>query len=66
MGFEEEDYEHVMMNNVQVKKDLKLFTRDKMIRLAGNSIVVNVLQAVFRQVCDIRKRFFRNNERGNE
>lgn len=66
MGFEEEDYEHVMMNNVQVKKDLKLFTRDKMIRLAGNSIAVNVLQAVFRQVCDIQKRFFRNNERGNE
>lgn len=66
MGFEEDDYDHIIMNNVQVKKDLNLFTRDKMIRLAGNSIAVNVLQAVFRQVCDIQNKFFRNNERGDE
>lgn len=62
MGFEESDYEHVMMNNIQVKKDLMLFTRDKMIRLAGNSIAVNVLQAVFRQVCDIQKKYFKEKE----
>lgn len=55
MGFDEEDYDNVLNNNVLIKKNGYLFTRDKMIRLAGNSIAVNVLVAIFRQVQSIKE-----------
>lgn len=55
MGFEENDYENLMNNNVHIKSNGMLFTRDKIIRLAGNSIAVNVLQAIFKQIMYIRK-----------
>lgn len=66
MGFEEDDYNNVMDNNVVVKANKMLFTRDKMIRLAGNSIAVNVLEAVFGQVMVIRREIlgiYQNNRR---
>lgn len=57
MGFDERDYEAIINNNVQVKRNKFLFTRDKMIRLAGNSIAVNVLEAIFKQMKYIGKHF---------
>lgn len=53
MGFDEADYEKIMDNNVLLKKDSWAFTRDRIIRMAGNSIAVNVLVEVFRQMMDI-------------
>jgi DNA (cytosine-5)-methyltransferase 1 len=55
MGFEEQDYEKIIQNNVQKKLNGMLFTRDKILRLAGNSIAVNVLEAVFTQLMLIRR-----------
>lgn len=58
MGFDEEDYEKIMSNNVLLKKDGWAFTRDRIIRMAGNSIAVNVLEAVFSQMLDIHHVFY--------
>ena len=50
MGFPEEAYDMLINNNVEVKKGFKLLTLEKQYKLAGNSIVVNVLEEVFRQL----------------
>ena len=54
MGFEEKDYECLIQNEIPLKKNCNLLTRDKIIRLAGNSIAVNVLEAIFNQLIDIK------------
>ena len=57
MGFEEFDYESLIHNNIVTRGNSKLFSRDSLYKLAGNSIVVNVLEAVFNQIIDIKERF---------
>lgn len=49
MGFEESDFNLLVENNPRIKSNTLLFNREKLIRLAGNSIVVNVLESVFDQ-----------------
>ena len=58
MGFDEADYEKLINNNVSLKKDLTAFPRDRIIRMAGNSIAVNVLVEVFRQMMVIHDTFY--------
>ena len=58
MGFDEKDYEKIVNNNVLLKKRNWAFTRDRIIRMAGNSIAVNVLVEVFRQMMDIHNVFY--------
>lgn len=53
MGFDETDFEKVIKENPLTRKGTNLFTRDKLIRMAGNSIPVNLLQEVFRQIIEI-------------
>ena len=53
MGFDEEDYNKLIHNNVELKKGAMAFTRDRIIRMAGNSIAVTVLQYVFQQFLDL-------------
>lgn len=53
MGFDESDYDILIQNNIDVTKNRKLFTESKLIKMAGNSIVVNVLEAIFSQVLEI-------------
>ncbi|MBB6698361.1 DNA (cytosine-5-)-methyltransferase [Clostridium algidicarnis] len=53
MGFDEGDFEKLIDNNFNVCKNKKFFTPSKLYKLAGNSIVVDVLEAIFRQVNDI-------------
>ena len=50
MGFTDEDYENVIENNPEVHKNSKLFPRDKLIRMAGNSIPVKLLEGIFLQI----------------
>ena len=50
MGFSEESFNRLMENNIEMKKGRKMYTREKIIKLAGNSIAVNVLEEIFRQV----------------
>lgn len=50
MGFDEADYEVVAKNNIQIRKNKYLYTRERFEKLAGNSIVVDVLVVIFEQV----------------
>ena len=49
MGFSDEDYENVVKNNPRHHGTV-LFTRDKIIRMAGNSIPVKLLEGTFLQI----------------
>ena len=50
MGFDEKDYQVIVNNNFENRNKEKFFTRDKLYKLAGNSIVVNVLEEIFKQM----------------
>ena len=58
MGFEEDDYERIITGNIEIKKNASMFTRDNLIKMAGNSIAVNVLEAVFMHVTELDKKLF--------
>lgn len=55
MGFDEKDYDAINANSLYSSKGVPFFTSSKLIKLAGNSIVVNVLESIFRQILDIQK-----------
>lgn len=50
MGFDESDYEVLINNNYPINTKQNIFTVEKLTKMAGNSIVVNILQAVFEQM----------------
>ena len=50
MGFNDEDYENIQKNNPKQRVKSKLFPRDKIIRMAGNSIPVKMLEGFFFQL----------------
>ncbi len=54
MGFDEKDYDSLINNNFYSRKNALFFSRDKLYKLAGNSIVVNMLEAIFEQALDIK------------
>lgn len=53
MGFEDNDYRMLKKNNVEFHKGDALFARDKIIRMAGNSIPVKLLEGIFLQISQI-------------
>ncbi len=53
MGFSDADYEKLATNNLEFHKGDALFARDKIIRLAGNSIPVKLLEGIFLQIMQI-------------
>lgn len=55
MGFDEEDFQILIDNDFEIAKNKKFFTNNKLYKLAGNSIVVNVLEYIFMQVDYINK-----------
>lgn len=55
MGFDEKDFDLVNSANLKGRGNSQFFTRDVLLHLAGNSIVVNVLEQVFTQVVNILK-----------
>ena len=54
MGFDESDFQALIDNEFQ-KKTHAFFCREKLIKMAGNSIVVNVLENIFNQIIDIKE-----------
>ena len=50
MGFTDQDYENIVANNPVLKVHSCLFPRDKIIRMAGNSIPVKLLEGFFYQL----------------
>ena len=59
MGFDESDYQLLSDNNFSRKKNTLFFSRDKINKMAGNSIVVNVLEEIFKQIDYINNHFFK-------
>lgn len=53
MGYNDEDYENLQNNNPKQRKNSTLFSRDKIIRMAGNSIPVKMLEGFFYQLYDL-------------
>jgi len=53
MGFKEEQFDKLEKHNFYVNKSRKMFTNAKYIKMAGNSIVVQVLEQIFRQISEI-------------
>ena len=58
MGFDEKDFDILIKENFFVSKKSLFFSRDILYKLAGNSIVVDVLEQVFNQILEIDKNFF--------
>lgn len=56
MGFTDEDYRQLKNNNVEFHKGDSFFARDKIIRMAGNSIPVKLLEGIFYQIMLIDQR----------
>lgn len=50
MGFDESDYENIIDNNIESRHGSKFFTNDILVKLAGNSIPVKILEQVFVQI----------------
>lgn len=57
MGFDEKDYDNIVDNNFEYRKR-KFFNMEKLNRMAGNSIVVDVLEEIFKQVNYINEKIF--------
>lgn len=57
MGFSEKAYDRLISNNIQVGSNRAILSNSKLIRLAGNSIVVQVLESVFKQINEINEFF---------
>ncbi|MFL0504197.1 DNA (cytosine-5-)-methyltransferase [Ureibacillus sp. 179-F W5.1 NHS] len=55
MGFKEEQYDLLMANNIDIGNERKFLTHSKLIKMAGNSIVVQVLESIFKQIDEINK-----------
>lgn len=59
MGFDEDDFDRILMYNPQIQKNKKLYSRSRLERLAGNSIVVDVLIEIFSQIYDLKTLLYR-------
>ncbi len=58
MGFDESDFQILLDNNFNSKNKNKFFSDSKLIKMAGNSIVVNVLEEIFKQINDINDNIY--------
>lgn len=47
MGFDESDYESLINNNIIISGNKPLLTKFKIAKMAGNSVVVNVIKEIF-------------------
>lgn len=57
MGFEDSDYEALVKGNFKKNITTDFFTTTKIVKMAGNSIVVPVLEAVFTQMLYVDQHF---------
>lgn len=61
MGFDEIDFEVLKKENMGLTKNRKFLSHSKLLKLAGNSIVVNILEQIFLQVNIVNQIFFEEN-----
>lgn len=60
MGFTEDQYDALLENNFNVAANRKMLPQSKLIKLSGNSIVVQVLERIFTQMNDINENILNN------
>lgn len=65
MGFEEEDYQALIDNNLQLTKSRTLLSNAKLLKLAGNSIVVNILEEIFREILHVNDTIIKPHSKQN-
>ena len=58
MGFDENDYQQLVDNNFNMCSNKAFLPQSTLIKLAGNSIVVDVLEEIFKQIKQIDKILF--------
>jgi len=63
MGFTDDDFDNVTKYKLEIRKGTKLFSRDKLIRMAGNSIPVKLLEGIIYQI-KLFDELIRNNRIG--
>ncbi|MDK3657986.1 DNA (cytosine-5-)-methyltransferase [Staphylococcus pseudintermedius] len=62
MGFDEEVFDLLINNNIKVSANKQMLTKSKLIKLAGNSIVVQVLEEVFKQILEIDNKILKKHQ----
>ncbi|HEM2752763.1 TPA: DNA (cytosine-5-)-methyltransferase [Streptococcus suis] len=55
MGFDESHFDALMENNFVSKGNQKFLSTSKLVKMAGNSIVVPILEKIFEQMIDIQQ-----------
>lgn len=60
MGFDENDFDILKKYDFSIGSNRHFFSREKLIKMAGNSIVVNVLEEIFKQMKDIEDNILKN------
>lgn len=58
MGFDEDDFQMLVDNDFNTARNRNFFTRDKLNKMAGNSICVNVLESIFEMINEINNIYF--------
>ena len=54
MGFDRNDYDKIIKLNLETRNKHYIYNNEKILKLAGNSIVVDVLEAIFTQILSIK------------
>lgn len=60
MGFEESDFQALVDNNFNITKKRNILTQSKLLKLSGNSIVVNILETIFEELWTVEKNIIKN------
>lgn len=50
MGFDEHDFQNLVDNNLYVTQSRQILNTTKLLKLSGNSIVVNILESIFTEL----------------
>ena len=66
MGFQESAFDMLINNNIVNEANKKLLSNSKLIKLAGNSIVVDVLEAIFKQIKEIDETILKHYQHKSE
>ncbi|MDM8214493.1 DNA (cytosine-5-)-methyltransferase [Enterococcus hirae] len=60
MGFDESDFQSLIDNNLRISKSRCMLSHAKLLKLSGNSIVVNILEEIFSELSIVEKRIINN------
>ncbi|MFL2133500.1 DNA (cytosine-5-)-methyltransferase [Desemzia sp. FAM 24101] len=65
MGFDESDFQNLIDNNIDASKSRKFLSSAKLLKLSGNSIVVDILEEIFFELLDINNKIINTSPKVN-